>query len=460
MARMKKDPPKPTKKPAGPRSKSAAARGTKADPRSTAKKRARAKPGPETRPPRFTDFEALLPGCGRPDDTSILPDLGLSDLEPGRVPPREGLFGPALRPVLEGNGEGPRFSVQRFADELRRRLQGNCRGWAFVVNQNGQVAAEDSGGVAVAGTDLDGSGNPLTQRNMTPDVRLNIASVSKTITAVAILRLLREAGLGTEARIWPFLPRDWTLGPGVDGLRFHHLLTHQSGLTSTNGNFSQTLSDAGLQTAIAAGADPGADYNYLNANFALFRVILPLLWREAGLTTANNDNPVASAFFYAVYIIEEIFGRMGGVFGGNASTSPLDSNPTRYYQAANSAIGSAYGNWAMIAGGGGWHLSARELAAFLAFITYTDDILTPTQRIGMDQLLYGWQPPVVSGFGSYLGHGGSISNNTNAPFPAVRTGIMKFNLQVEAAVVANSRITGSGDSATRLLREAYDAAWA
>jgi hypothetical protein len=161
-------------------------------------------------------------------------------------------------------------------------------------------------------------------------------------------------------------------------------------------------------------------------------------------------------------VIEEIFGRMGGAIGALASTSPLEPVPTRYYASASSFQGVDYPNWAMWAGGGGWHLSARELAAFLAFITYTEDIIDETQRAGMDAFRLGWRPTgTYNGtFGDYLGHGGSINSQANGVTGNVRAAIMKFNLQVEASLVANSGIVGLGGSAANVLQRAYDAAWA
>lgn len=424
---------------------------------------------PKSRPQCFADLAACNPGRGRPSDDGLVEPDPNNRRQDGDgadlfrfVPVSEaGPFSPIARFPIQQNG-GPTFNIERFAQELRGRLAGNCVGWAFVINQNGQEAIADADGSAITPGDLDANNDPIGSRDFTPDTRINVASVSKTITAVAILRLLEATGVGILGRIAPFLPAGWTLGPGVEDLRFFHLLTHRTGLTSSNNNFSVTLSDSGLQTALALGATPGAPYNYLNVNFALFRVILPALWRIAGLPLANNNNAVASAFFYAVYVIEEMFANMGGAFGDAASTSPLEAQPTRYYGTASSIQGIDYPNWALWAGGGGWHLTARELAAFLAFITYDDNILSPTARTAMDALRLGWNPVGANqgAFGDYLAHGGSINWTIGGTNGNVRAAIMKFNIQVEASLVANSQIgLGNGVSARTILRQSYDAAW-
>ena len=78
----------------------------------------------------------------------------------------------------------------------------------------------------------------------------------------------------------------------------------------------------------------------------------------------------------------------------------------------------------------------------------------------MDSRLLGLQ--AFSGaFGTYLGHGGSIGSGAGQ----VRTGIMRYPIRLEAAVVVNSDIpdhpdnVSDGYQATEVLRDAYDAAW-
>jgi D-alanyl-D-alanine carboxypeptidase len=395
------------------------------------------------------DLAASWPGPGRPISDEGRVPADLVDTDRGLWPqPATAGFLPRGAILHD---PGPSFSVNRFANQLRNRLSGNAKGWAFAINTNGVLAEEDAGGDARAPSEG--------RLAMTPGRRLNIASVSKTITAVAVLRLLEEVGLTIHDRIWPFLPDTWMLGPGVTSLRFRHLLTHQSRLVSTNTNFQNTLSYTGLAATIQTGAVAPPGYNYLNANFALFRVIIPTLWRAAGQQAANNDTDAAANFFYAIYIMDELFGEMGDAIGQNASTSELDANPTLYYNTVSSNSGISMGNWAALAGGGGWHLSARELAAFLAHITYNDDVLSPAVRAQMDALALGWSPlnNTLGQFGQYLAHGGSITILT-APGGRVRTAIVKFSIQCEVALVANSSIEGSPDP-VGLAIQSFDAAW-
>ena len=49
---------------------------------------------------------------------------------------------------------------------------------------------------------------------------VNVASVGKMFTTIAVLQSLARHHLSIDSRIWPFLPPDWVKGPGY---RHHHL---------------------------------------------------------------------------------------------------------------------------------------------------------------------------------------------------------------------------------------------
>ena len=56
-----------------------------------------------------------------------------------------------------------------------------------------------------------------------------VASVSKNITAVALLNVLEDHAFATvDDSIAPYLPGHWDLGPGVGPMTFRSLLDHSS----------------------------------------------------------------------------------------------------------------------------------------------------------------------------------------------------------------------------------------
>ena len=64
---------------------------------------------------------------------------------------------------------------------------------------------------------------------MTVNTRSFIASVTKTVTAVATLQLLEANDLTVTAKIAPWLPSDWVKGPGIAQLTFRDLMQHKTG---------------------------------------------------------------------------------------------------------------------------------------------------------------------------------------------------------------------------------------
>ncbi|WP_171236967.1 serine hydrolase domain-containing protein [Ruegeria sp. HKCCA6837] len=416
------------------------------------------------RPERFHDLAKDHPGAGRPVDNGFLEEdergrpFGLRDLEP--TWPSEPGRGPAV-PRLPFNevGSGPSFNIDVFVRNIRNRLSGNAAGWAFVVNRNGQEYDSDAGGGAILPSDVDGGGTAIGSRDFTPDTRVQIASCSKTITAIATLKLLEDSGILLSAPAHQFLPAGWDIHPSFEAVTLRHLLSHRSGLT---GVFSSGLTDQFAQLAVELGSNPGGTPVYRNMNFTLFRYINPALWAIVDLPSSRNAPPVAAAFFYAVHVIERLFSQMEGAIGNQASTSPLEARPTRYYANANALFGIDFPNYAMLAGAAGWHMSARELAAVLAFLTYTENLIGSGTRTIMDAFRLGWREPGTyqGAFGDYLGHGGLITQTDGMNRTGVtRTAIMKFPIQVEAALVANSEITGLNGSAGSILAQAYDGAW-
>src|SRR5262249_6632747 len=141
-----------------------------------------------------------------------------------------------------------------------------------------------------------GYANLSTSLKMTPDQRMVVASMSKTITAAAVMRALEMKSMSLNDKVAPFLPSDWALGPHMSELTFRDLLKHLSGFRGENGgNNNDGPGDDGwydgLKTAVAMGA---ADANwqvnqYHNANFALFRIIIAYMMKPRSELEATTN---------------------------------------------------------------------------------------------------------------------------------------------------------------------------
>lgn len=161
------------------------------------------------------------------------------------------------------------FDVGQFEQNIVEFLDGNVVGYAYAMNQNGALAT--SGADGDARTAADG------QADFQADTRIEVASVSKTVTAVAVLKLLQDQNISVEDKIWPYLPTAWQsdMGPNITDIEFNDLLKHESGFRTSANSYEA------LQELISDGVDSDdyGDFQYLNANYTLLRVITPYLWR-------------------------------------------------------------------------------------------------------------------------------------------------------------------------------------
>jgi CubicO group peptidase (beta-lactamase class C family) len=358
--------------------------------------------------------------------------------------------------AIIGLGKIPVFSMNQFEQNIRDALAGQTLGYAYVINQNGLLNRAGQFGFARTGADL-----PLILQS--PSKEINIASISKTVTAVAIMRLLTARGLSVDSSIAPWLPPSWQLGSGVVNLSFRDVMTHRSGLNmNNNGPYDYDS----LRNYIFFGVNGPKTFTYQNTNFALFRVMLPSLWGINPVVFQFIPPEVWTAAVYIYYVRSQVLQPMGITANCNSS----DPNPTLFYRFPyDNSQGVFAGNWFSICGSGGWYMSARELAAFLAFQRYDNGTLTPAARQLMDFNFLGWMDPANYSwgngkFGVYRNHGGDLLYNP-AP-PPTRRGLdvcfMNFPFNVQVSLVINfsgGSYGGTNSYQCRVLQDAFDNAW-
>lgn len=405
-----------------------------------------------------------------------------------------------------------------MASYLNGQLGPRATGYSFTIVEDGQVAASVAAGIKRAGQDFE------------TDTKIHVASVSKTVTAVAVLQLLEANDLSVHDSVGPWLPDHWIRGFGFwnkGGVRFVDLLTHTSGVQQSLSKYVTTIpgygdvsvnSYDGLQELVANGiaADwkdtgcavkqdddtyvPGAPVNpgsgfggycYKNANYGLFRVIIPKLWQAVNPAVDHLDlTDELTAWLYSAYVAQNIWGPLGF----NAACYELDEAERTHYFDARYPTAPPKTDWgeaSMFSGCGpvGWHLSSVELAKFTTFLSHPEwlpanqRILSVANRDLMDQLRLGWSAGSNSGAeAGIFWHGGDYFSSATAqtmivtsngiqwvPVGASREShacVMKFDDDVEAAVVVNSSLRGGplwspalfDKSLCRVLIDAHDAA--
>lgn len=398
-----------------------------------------------------------------------------------------------------GAGLAKTFDINRFEQNIRKELDNKCIGYAYAINQGGQLKKSGAGGYAVLKRDVPNNVSLEDPKGVpqSPSKRMNIASISKTITATTVLKILQdkmvegEPGLTVDSPVAKFLPPSWlgnskgigeiaaqAQAPGVSQLTFKELLSQLSGMNMTVGGSTDMTS---LRKWIGAGVTrPKSQYEYINANIAIFRVIIPMMLMKAAerqqfanlaaTNLAEFDKQVSAR--YIAHVNDLVLKPMGIQ---NASCQlPNDPLPTRFYRYPDSLLPSSLtGDWTLKSGGGGWYLSAIELARFLAHLQHNDNILTPGTRRTMNAFKLGWMQSIMGEHGDYYSHGGDLFYTPNVPKPAEEnigdtftipigkngmTGcIMVFPNGVQVSLLVNS--LGAYKSKRALLRDAFDGAW-
>ena len=252
---------------------------------------------------------------------------------------------------------------------------------------------------------------------MTPGTLLRLASVSKLLTAVGIMRLQEDSLLNLQSPVfgpfgilneYEFRDENYCL------ITVEHLLRHQGGFTPRGGDpmFSTTaiMSRYGLSAPpdqetlvrklLQRPLDflPGTDQSYSNFGFLLLSMVIEKV----------SGQP------YAEFMQEKVFepaGCHGFRMAGNWLKDRQEGE-TRYYMQPDSELCSAYdgsgrqvekcygGNdIATLSGAGAWIGSTPELARLVARINgngLLEDILSPfsvyqmTQRLSDEIFSLGW----------------------------------------------------------------------
>ncbi|UUY02254.1 beta-lactamase family protein [Svornostia abyssi] len=365
---------------------------------------------------------------------------------------------PPITAQPQGPAPGPQDLVsepvvepEAFASEIEDRLGGadGPVGYAYAITRNGQLAAAD--GIGDARAAVDG------QQGFTEDTRLEVMSVTKPMSAMALQKLLAQRGIPVDTPIGAYLPATWEKGPAFEPdsanpVTFRHLLTHTSGFKQ----YIDGLPDPdvygntwdGMQLLAASDLTPGGTPKYKNANYVMVRVLIARLTGVAGLgigplafVTENNNSKK-----YLKYLNKEVFSKAGvpnvrcWVDDDEEDTAALVYD--RDDVAAGGRLIERDGDSRKHCGGHtGLHLSAIDLVKVATYLRRTENILPALARDRMFSDLLGWNrssnnPDEGSlGFWWHDGWGHWFSGATERQ---VFTCVMALRQNYEAALVMNS----------------------
>ncbi len=323
-------------------------------------------------------------------------------------------------------------------------------GYQYVINEKGRMKHHGVFGKRLAGADGD-----VPQDIEAPMV---IGSVSKFIAAVAVLKVFEEK-FGDpmamlETRIAGFLPKSWKVGFNVERLTFKQLLQHRSGIRT-----SASPSYLSLKYLMEGGVATNKAQVYANANFALMRVLVPIMIGVVENTwESTQDDDVMrgkTADAFLDYLQKNLF----VPYGILADVRPFGPDPARYYKYPidEETKGENIENDPLKErlGGGGMVMSSVAVANFLAVLNNTNNILEPSTRQLLYENLLGLDASRVRRRHGYYYHKGGGYSNAKAyifVFPTTRT---------EVVILSNSRggKLPVHSSVRDMVFAAYDDSW-
>ena len=348
------------------------------------------------------------------------------------------------------------FDPARFEANIRGFFDNQTTGYSYAITRKQQIFSEKGFGFAQTPADI---ADGIAQG---PFREMNIASVTKTITAAAVLKLMEKNKLDLDESIRVWLPDEWDVHPSIEQLTWGELMTQTSGM---DGNLSAfTTSFEKLQSNMKQGIKPAdKTYAYQNANFGIFRVIIPALLGVNLYGDPDTPPDVLAAETYVNYLKTQVFDQDETLPDCKPDEAKFGFATRAYTFPYNGKKGFDMGDWSLGCGGGGLHLSAHELARFQVRLRYTNEILGPLARKRMNDGFLGYMDPASTpsyswnsgAFGTYRSHGGDLNYTTGE---GIDTCAINFPIAVQAVVLINSR-NGSYPYQCAALAQAFDAAW-
>lgn len=353
---------------------------------------------------------------------------------------------------------GHATNLASMSAQIKTQLHGHVTGYAYVIENDTQTI-EESGGYALRAIDSP-TGHAIP---MTPTTRSFIASVTKTISAIATLQLLDKNGLSIDSPIDPWLPADWVRGPNIKLVTFKDLLHHRTG-------FKQIFDDLkkgekanwgndydGLKWIVEKGSIPDAGKAYKNANLALTRVLIPALINGHQAPAPQPFQvSFANGIIFADYVRQAILEPSGVSPGVSCSADDYYQVQAMGYDVNDISEAGHMSETSIANCGGhaGLRMSASDLNNVMAALQ-KGSLLSEKMFDDMHSYNLGWS--FFSNTTFFYGnigkwwHGGAWNSGGGRGYRAC---VMTFSDGIRASVVINSRTTGT-DICT-IVKAAYD----
>jgi CubicO group peptidase (beta-lactamase class C family) len=297
-----------------------------------------------------------------------------------------------------------------WRSELSKVLDGKAMGYSYAIVESGQITEAGGVGYARAAYELSAPAVP-----MSAYTRVHLASVSKPITATAMMNVAESYGISIDAPFYPYVKSRWPVAAaGVEKVTLRQLLTHRSGMAAwgyCGDNFTESM----RQLLASPMANPTGTYQYSNGNFCLVRAVIESI----------------TGMDYVTYVKTYVLQPMG-ITG--MSCKPDAVNPTLYYESGVQSFGYFWSNdYSSQCGAYGWYASATDLAKFLIGIRNNTVLSAATTQTMLSGEL-GWFDASTAGGTAWHHNGAWITGDGRG----CNTGIVRLPNGVEAVLLSNT----------------------
>jgi D-alanyl-D-alanine carboxypeptidase len=239
----------------------------------------------------------LIAGCSASPESSPTPAEPTSEVAAGTTAPSPQPSPTATLGEFSAFPKGP--LPESVAASLQAVLDESVEQGPFLGITAAVIVADSGNWSGASGVDLEG--DPLT-----PDARLQLASVGKTVTAAQVLRLVEEGKLGLDDPAADHLPRELAFFD-VNGATIREVLGMRSGIPDPPGY--EALVDSGstpaelLRKTFGPLFPAGSGISYANINYILLGAIIEhvtarTLWET--LRSDVLDHPALDGLVYGV----------------------------------------------------------------------------------------------------------------------------------------------------------------
>lgn len=299
------------------------------------------------------------------------------------------------------------FNQPAFDQSLTNAVAGNVMGYQYVLIKNGQMVTEGAGGLAEGLAD-----GYLTMTTSTPT---NIGSLAKFLSGTAMLHLMvNGAGPGgswdqgqslSQKLNRPFttiVPDVWVTGnkAGIEDITIRELLQHRSGFDTDKSSVTGRGVLDYLKDNDGFYSSQHGTREYANINFVLNGYLLTMyeypgaktaynsVINTYGLNQPNADQYVKGAAGTSMHSIMKtrIWDQMTPAINPNCDAANTLQTTAAYYYSSKNAVFSEGGisshmdTTGHCGGEGGYYMSMRDLANYMAHFSASNTIVNSEAR--------------------------------------------------------------------------------